>query len=250
MRPMNNTHTKRATVAGSSRPALDRSEAGFTILEVLLAVVILTIGGASVIAMQSVVASSNKQSVQRFEASAVADQALARMQLVGTQWTVSNDPTNSFNGLNLTNLSQATDLDYAEWTPYETGVNTGPNTWNRLGAVTASMEDDSLAGVASRYCVNFRLRRPTGDVATAVGGDQALGLIIADVRVYWPRVSRAEDLFVSCQSNNEDINEIAEAEMGATVGNFRGGDVVMLEKSAVILRNVWWRGANDEFGGV
>lgn len=223
---------------------------GFTILEVLLAVVILTIGASAVIAMQAVVSNANRQTVQRIEAAVIADQALARMQLVGTQWTDNSWPANGFNGLTAENLERATGLDFAEWSVYETDNLEGQNTWNRLGAVASGDEEPGdLARVASRYCVGVRLRRPTGDVATATAGDGALGVIIADARVYWARARRAEDLFADCVAGLDQINDVAEAEFGTAVGDFRGGDVVMLQRSAVILRNVWWRGANVDLDG-
>ena len=243
MNPMKRKHVGRRERVGrgSGLPAK-----GFTILEVLLAVLVLTIGAVAALGMQTLMTSTNRLSVQRAEATQLADTLVARIHTDALAWTEVSGPA--------TELLTAAALDGAGALADDAWVRTGntmgeaTGTWNRYGMRFAeAVADDPLASfqnAGSRFCVAHRLRRAGGAVGAAVDPRDVTAAVLVDVRVYWARNARGEELFDACTDDNLDLmRDIAEGVPGAQFEDFRAGDVLMVERSTVIMRNTWWRGA-------
>lgn len=160
-----------------------RREAGFTMLEVLTAALVLGIGLIGILGMQSTSAIANRRAYDMRAAMELGETTLERLKRDAVAWT--GDPTaigaQTWLGFGL-DASRV-----ARWTvpPNPVGVSTPPM-YNDMGLpnadVTAVPNTRRIfATKSSRYCVQYRL--------TWVIANQ---LARADVRVFWANNRQGE----------------------------------------------------------
>jgi prepilin-type N-terminal cleavage/methylation domain-containing protein len=166
----------------SPRPRLSAGRAGasrgYTVIEVLMAMTVLAIGGAGVISMQKTSVTANLDARKTDVANSIARMWVERLRRDAMQWTTP-DPTNQ------------TTTNFANTTILAPNVGTGwflpPSTISASdGTTTMSAGFDILGRDApdltqALFCVNIRLQWLT-TTATPPGGD----MLRADVRVLWP----------------------------------------------------------------
>ncbi len=141
--------------------------AGFTLIEVMLAVLIMIIGLVGIIAMQIVAIQANGAARDLTEATNVAEHFVALLQQDGSSWN---------GGGTLDGTIYLTDLD------------TTPDTWlpisdqpmNVLGVPREDLAGLKGAGRA-KYCVAYKLHWGVQDA-----------VITGFVRVFWPRISSTQ----------------------------------------------------------
>jgi hypothetical protein len=173
-------------VKGAARSPRSRSRAGsaaYTVIEVLMAMTVMAIGGAAVITMQKTSVTGNLDARRTDVANAIARTWVERLQRESMLWTLPGRQNPA-----LSNLSNALILN---------NVVTAPNLWflptqeMGLGGGTETMSPafdilgrDLPAGSMNTadFCVHVRLQWLGLTPGTLPGGD----LIRLDVRVVWP----------------------------------------------------------------
>lgn len=170
------------TIPRDTRRHPVRAAAGFTILEVLVAVLVMAIGIVGILGMQTVAVQSNRVSYDARMATELAETTLERLKRDALEWTTSGLwPANTslawgMNAPGTWRLPPATDGPGGGATP----------TWNDMGIANVL---DSRIGTGmerfaernTRYCVQYRMdwvRNPS--------------LVRAYVRVLWPRNATGE----------------------------------------------------------
>ncbi len=141
--------------------------AGFTMIEVMLAVLIMIIGLVGIMAMQVVAIQANGTARDLTEATNVAEHFVALLQQDGSSWNGGGT---------------------LDGTLYLQHVNTNPDTWMAVDAEPMNVlgvPRDALAGMKgagrAKYCVAYKLQ-------WGVQGSVITGF----VRVFWPRVSSTQ----------------------------------------------------------
>lgn len=139
---------------------------GFTILEVLIGVLLMTVGLLAVFAMQVTAIQTNRVSYDLRAATELAETTLERLQRDALMWGQSGDPGDYGAGAWLNGAMNTTVTDTWADPPKPAGVaGTRVPTWNDLGLA----QDDAAIwsdyrGRNSKYCLNFLadwLRGPT-----------------------------------------------------------------------------------------
>jgi prepilin-type N-terminal cleavage/methylation domain-containing protein len=156
-------------------PKLTGYNHGFTLVELMMAIALLTIGLGGVIAMQKVTAVSNQNAKSLAIASHIASSWLDVLQADSAQW---NDADNFDGGTWLSTVGA--EGSSASWfrPTYSSSRRMGPG-FDALGsAVTAT----ALAADA-RFCSDLRLSW----LNSQTGIKRGAGLLRAEVRVYWLR---------------------------------------------------------------
>lgn len=237
-----------ASVAGSARGHCASSAAGFTLLEVLLALVLVTIGAVAVTQLQAVTISNNALTVQRHEAMRLAESLAARLQTDAYGWT------DIQTGLNTGLLTQAriesNDRTVFHAFPSETPevLGTAARGMNSRGIPT----DAGLGlGGGTPFCAYYTIAAPAAGATNLVGVPV---LRQAEVRVYWARNRVAETLFVNCVENGNTIVNAGALVPGSTdtVANVGGQpalrplDVVSVRTVVLLPRNTWWNGGEAD----
>ncbi len=162
------------------RPPIRRASRGYTAIEVIMAMTVMTIGAAAVMSMQKTSIQGNLDARKTDMANSIARMWVERIERDAMQWTLPNtqNPTTS-NFANALLLSSPT---YGAWglPSYEMG--SSPETMSYAFDILG--RDLPAADIAANtlFCVNYRLQWLV---------PQALplepGLIRVDVRVLWPR---------------------------------------------------------------
>lgn len=173
---------KRRNVQASAR--------GFTILEVLIGVVVMTIGMIGIFGMQALAIQTNRAAYDMRVATELAETTLERISRDTMQWTAAGAwPANTY--------LEAGMLGPGEWSaPPEVGT----LTFNDLGlpALTeANRADRRQVERNSRYCLNYRtdwVRAPR--------------LLRVEVRVTWPRTAAGEATLLSDCSNLTGLDDV------------------------------------------
>jgi prepilin-type N-terminal cleavage/methylation domain-containing protein len=155
------------------RRRVARTQAGYTIIEVMIALTLLAIGTTGIIAMQKVTTVANRDAKNLVIASQVARTWLERLRTDGVQW---NHPSS---------LNPTSDLAETKW------LNNVNGTWFRpvddaLGSPAADALGNDVRDVnlsQAAFCTNVRLTWLYGPPVTV----PAPYLIRAEVRVYWLR---------------------------------------------------------------
>lgn len=160
-----------------------RRESGFTMIEVLIAAVVLGIGLIGILGMQSTSAIANRRAYDMRAAMELAETTLERLKRDGIEWTASASTMSNSSWLG----NGLGDTNRGTWTqpPLIAGVSEQPM-FNDMALpnVTSADIPAERAGMAqksSRYCVQYRL--------TWVVPDQ---LARADVRVFWANNRQGE----------------------------------------------------------
>lgn len=205
-------------------------QGGFTILEVLLALVVVTIGGVAAVALQAVSARAQYQTTQRYEAGHLAETLLSRVQSDATAWVVgAPDPATALVNAEALDLS-VDDEDRWRYPALAAGSeDTDPVNQHGVARVAADTPDnDRVAREGRTFCPEYRL-----DPLTGVVGEASRTV---RVRVYYPRVPAAEALFADCDGDEREVlRELAAMAPGdAAIGGFTFGQVGMVQVSGVI----------------
>ena len=171
-------------MTGSVRSGRARRR-GYTVVEVMMAVILLVIGSAGVVAMQKAATFGNMRAKQLSVATHIAQTWVERLRTDATTWTLPS-PNNSGAASNLGN------------TLWLGAVNNQPNVWfrptdvpNRGSAGFDALGNDVPAAdtMTAPYCTHLRLnwmyRPPPGQTVSTIPE-----LVRADVRVFWLRDGR------------------------------------------------------------
>jgi len=159
------------------------SPRGFTILEVLIGVLVLSIGIIGIFAMQLVAISTNRTAYDFRMATELAETTLERMRMDSIEWQSAGQyPVGTWLERGLETVGN--------WTtpPLPSGVAGGNPTYNDLGlpyapsATAVSSTGAPLVERNSKFCIEYRLQwlRLTTDYARA------------EVRVTWARSREGE----------------------------------------------------------
>lgn len=168
-----------ATLTTRSAPARPRrrSDAGFTMVEVMVAAVVLGIGLIGILGMQSTAAIANRRAYDMRAGMELAETTLERLKRDGIGWTASPEllPRSTWLGAGLDSTNESRWIQPPVWA----GQSDQP-TYNDLALPNATSTripaaSREMAEKSSRYCVQYRL--------TWVIPNQ---LARADVRVFWP----------------------------------------------------------------
>ncbi len=152
------------------------SSAGFTIVEVLVASLILGVGLVGILGMQSSASLTNRGAYDRHTAMALAETTLERLKRDGIEWTATTAPGS---GSWLSHAISDGDGNWAQ-PPTPVGASNQP-TYNDMMLPNVSNADIPAvrAGMAeknSRYCIEYRMQ-------WVVPAEMAR----FDVRVSWAR---------------------------------------------------------------
>ena len=159
-----------------------RSLAGYTMIEVMMALGILALGASGIIALQRATFVNTTHARNLAMANLVAQGWAERLRVDALQW---NDPNGQ------PDLPQTNWLNLADSSP---DIRLSPNETPTLGAPAADLLGiDTYAADASipAYCTHLRFRRLPGIMG--VPGT----LIRADIRVFWLRSGSMADCSVS-----------------------------------------------------
>lgn len=174
MRPRQTTtdrHDGRRTLRGfwhaARHPALNRR--GFTLLEILMAVLIVVIGVIGIMAMQIVAIQANSTARDTTEAVNVGEHFATLLQQDASQWTLGSD---------LTSTTYLSDVG-ADWQVAFSGEPV-----NIMGVPAGDLDTKEVG--RAKFCVGYRLE-------WAVTGEVITGL----VRIYWPKLG-GDDVFSDC----------------------------------------------------
>jgi prepilin-type N-terminal cleavage/methylation domain-containing protein len=149
---------------------------GFTMIELLVSMAVLTVGTASLFALQGFVATSNMNSKEITVATSIAENWVERLKMDALNWTLAGDV--GAPGIHLGNTAYLKDIDNAQnaWrAPLLTNnsvLGHSPG-YDMNGAEIKSWPPADNVLVA--YCTNFRF--------TWINPGS---LMRVDVRVFWP----------------------------------------------------------------
>lgn len=208
-----------------TRPRRPASRAGFTLVEVLMALGIMTIGAMALMGFQQQVARSNRYARDLSTATQVAENWLERLKVDARAWTISTGRAQAGwpnQALMLANTQWLRQL--AAGNAYQTiAINPAagggtPGIWN-----AADMDgiDVNPALGTHRYCVSVRLNWVYYGSAMR-----------AEVRVWWPKdyanvAPAALGIFGNCADNDAALSPA-----GASVAAFH-----VVYMSTVLRRN-------------
>jgi prepilin-type N-terminal cleavage/methylation domain-containing protein len=158
---------------------------GFTAVEVMMSITILSVGAAGVIAMQKAAVQGNQDARDIDMANAIARQWMDRIQRDAMLWTPSDTgPTTNLSSAMIVNenFSGAWFLPSARLAPAGQQFDVESAGFDPLGRdlpSTAAQTEGTPGTTGLRFCTNLRLTPVITDPARAA-------LIRAEVRVYWP----------------------------------------------------------------
>lgn len=172
------------------------SAAGFTILEVLVAVLVMAVGIVGILGMQTVAVQSNRVSYDARMATELAETNLERLKRDALEWTTPGlYPTNSALAWGMTSPGV--------WRlpPVSDTPTTDTPTWNDMGIANYLDEriqtgQERFAQRNTRYCVQYRMdwvRNPS--------------LVRAYVRVLWPRNAAGDSALAGDCSNLASLTQ-------------------------------------------
>lgn len=218
-------------------------EAGFTILEVLVAALMLGIGLIGILGLQATATVTNRRASEMRAAMQVAQTQLERAKLDAVEWTAAGAPSNT------TTLGQVLGTMPVPETGTETGGEAAPVTdysseegWtfrNTAGTV-ATVNELGLAYIADMTMTSGQ--RPQ---AMTTGSDYCVAtrayplldneMIRLDVRVFWPKNTLGEsamagtcDWFTSARTEVEFDQRFHSVRLTGTVRrNEQGGAAVL-----------------------
>lgn len=164
-----------------------RGRAGFTILEVLVGVLVMSIGFIGIFGMQSVAIQTNRAAYDRRMATELADTTLERLKRDSLMWNVAGgwpDRTWLQQGMSATSV----------WTAPPHEGETAPS-FNDLGLPRVDdgrVPDGREVFVErnSKFCVAYRAEWV-----------QNPDMVRMEVRVFWPRTTEGESVFAGNCTN-------------------------------------------------
>jgi prepilin-type N-terminal cleavage/methylation domain-containing protein len=168
------------------RPSSSSSARGYTAVEVLMAMTIMTIGAAAVMSMQKASVQGNLDARETDLANSIARMWVERLQRDAMQWTQPNNQNPSLN-----NFAQAKLLSspaYGAWGVPKWEMGSSPETMSYAFDIlgrdipAAQIGSSNAADPETVFCVNYRLQWLVPQTLPVEPG-----LIRADVRVLWLR---------------------------------------------------------------
>jgi hypothetical protein len=176
-----------------------RDQQGFTVLEVLIGVLLMTVGLLAVFAMQITAIETNRASYDLRAATELAETTLERIERDSLMWGQSGDPGDYGGGAWLNGAMGTTVTDTWAFPPRPAGVIGGRQpTWNDMGlAQDDAARWNDYRGRNSKFCVNYLadwLRGPT--------------FVRVTVMVRWPRNRGGEQ---ALRNDCSRLNELTEA---------------------------------------
>lgn len=151
----------------SPRAQRCKSKAGYTVIELVMAMAVFAIGVTGVAAMQSATTVSNRHAKNIAIASAIAKTWQEELAVDATVWTATN----------------AASLQQTSWVQLVNGAGNGawvlPATVGTMGATFDALGNFTAVQANTVFCAHIRLTR--------LIQTQGSGLVRADVRVFWPR---------------------------------------------------------------
>lgn len=203
------------------RAARSSSAAGYTAVEIMMALTVMTIGAAAVMSLQKTSVTGNFDARETDMAASIARTWVDRLQRDAMNWTMPNNtyPTTS----NFANAALLSQPPYGTWSlpKYEmNGPNTPPETMSYAFDILGRDLPQTQATATPNpvvFCVNYRLQWLVApNLSPPAGGPPVEpGLIRVDLRVLWPRniVSRPAGDWCSALAG------VTNPENGATQGN-------------------------------
>ena len=170
------------------------SRRGYSVVEVMMALAVLTLGAAGVIAMQKATLISNTQARNLVTANTLAQGWIERMRVDALSWTEAASTPN------ITNTKWVWQVGTGWFTPDQSIAAVAP-----VGAPQADIMGADIFGSdlsAPSFCTQARLTRfttnPTACVANALSaGDPNLctlyRMVRVELRVYWDKSGRQLD---------------------------------------------------------
>jgi prepilin-type N-terminal cleavage/methylation domain-containing protein len=175
---------------------------GFTLLEVMASLVVMTIGAAGLFGLQGYIARSNLHAKKMTLATEVLETWVERLKADALAWTAPSAPATPAINLANTHYLQAIQNNGGAWVTAGADDGLGHSPAFDLFGNDTDPDGDLIA-----YCVSYRL-------GWVVPGES----IRADVRVFWPRDNAPANFtatFPGCVGNQGSINSD-----GAQVGNY------------------------------
>jgi hypothetical protein len=173
-----------------SRPSSARSASGYTAVEIMMALTVMTIGAAAVMSLQKTSVTGNFDARETDLATSIARTWVDRLHRDAMSWT---QPNNTYPaGNNFANAALLSSPAYGRWTLPNFEMNaTNPETMSYAFDVLGR---DIPSGLATStpspvvFCVNYRLQwLVPPNLAGGAGVAVEPGLIRVDLRVLWPR---------------------------------------------------------------
>jgi hypothetical protein len=164
--------------------------AGYTAVEIMMALTVMTIGAAAVMSLQKTSVTGNFDARETDLASSIARTWVDRLHRDAMSWTMPNNtfPTVS----NFTNAKLLSSPAYGKWAlpNFEMGQTTPETMSYAFDMLGRDIPSGDATGSPSPvvFCVNYRLQwlvQP--NLAPAQGVTVEPGLIRVDLRVLWPR---------------------------------------------------------------
>ncbi|HEX2880475.1 MAG TPA: type II secretion system protein [Polyangiaceae bacterium] len=159
----------------SKRWATGYTGKGYTIVELMLALALLTVGSAGIITMQRVTAQSNRHAKQLSIGTHIAQAWIDELVADSSQWRTSGDFTGT-NWLNQHGTVGWFRPAYSDVRRWGAAFDIGGN-------------PQQTASNSTVFCSDLRLTWLYNEVGA---GAQGSGLLRAEVRVYWQRTPVAE----------------------------------------------------------
>jgi prepilin-type N-terminal cleavage/methylation domain-containing protein len=182
---------------------------GYTVIEVIMALAVLTLGSAGVIAMQKAALISNTQARNLATANTLAQGWMERMRVDSLSWTDTGSPGSP---TNLPNTKWLNNVGTGWFSPSPTIATTAPFGTSPADIMGADILGADVGNVNPAFCSQARLTRFTQNPTTCATSAVTLGagdtnlctlyrMIRVEVRVYWDKSGRALDCTASLPSD-------------------------------------------------
>lgn len=178
-----------------------RRARGYTVIEVIMALAVLTLGAAGVIAMQKATLISNTQARNLATANTLAQGWVERLRVDSLAWTDTGYP-----GIpsNLPSTKWLNNVGVGWFSPAATIATVSPTGTSPADIMGADIYGADLGNVNPAFCSQARLTRFTQNPSTCATSTVALGagdsnlctlyrMIRVEVRVYWDKSGNVLD---------------------------------------------------------
>jgi prepilin-type N-terminal cleavage/methylation domain-containing protein len=153
---------------------------GYTAVEVMMAMTVMTIGAAAVMSMQKASIQGNLDARKTDIANSIARTWVERIERDAMQWTLPNAQNQS--GNNFANALLLSSPTYGQWTLPSYEMGSSPETMSYAFDILGRDLPTTDINANTIFCVNYRLNWLVTQALP-----QEPGLIRVDIRVLWPR---------------------------------------------------------------
>lgn len=182
----------------------EQGAAGFTILEVLIAVLVLAIGFIGILGMQSVAIQTSRASSDLRVATEIAETTMERIQRDAQMWGQTGSPGDWGPGRWLNSALGSAGTDTWAWPPRPEGTASREPAFNGLGlAERDSAASPDYTNRNNRFCVDYRTDWLRGATFARI-----------TVRVRWARNSDGEARLLN------NCGNLAQADAAELLRNF------------------------------